>query len=54
MKSDGSVVDDGGANPISGYSLVQAADLPAAQKMAKGCPILEAGGSIEIAPTLAM
>ncbi len=54
VKSDGSVADNGGANPVSGYSLVEAADAAAAQKMAKGCPILQAGGSIEIAPTIDM
>ena len=54
MKPDGAVAADGGANPVSGYSLVEAADLAAAQKIAKGCPILDAGGSVEIAETIPM
>ena len=45
----GRVEDNGGANPISGYSLVEMADTDAAIAYAKGCPILEEGGSIEIA-----
>ena len=54
VKPDGSIVGDGGANPVSGYSLIEASDLAAAQKIAQGCPILGAGGSVEIAPTLQM
>lgn len=51
---DGSVTDDGGANPVSGYSLVEASDKEGAIAMAKGCPILAAGGSIEVAEALDM
>jgi hypothetical protein len=54
VSSDGSVSDTGGANPASGYSVVEAADLAAAQKLAKSCPHLAYGGSIEIAPTIEM
>ena len=50
----GSVDDDGGANPISGYSVVEAADMDAALVMAKGCPILQAGGSVEVAQEMDM
>ncbi|WP_322866692.1 hypothetical protein U5922_011180 [Aquicoccus sp. G2-2] len=49
------VDDNGGANPVSGYSLVNAPDIDAACKMAKGCPILDGGnGSIEVAEALEM
>lgn len=51
---NGSVVPDGGANPASGYSVVQAASLDAAVAMAKGCPILHNGGSVEVAPIIDM
>lgn len=54
VNSDGSVADNGGANPASGYSLVEAKTLADAQAHAKGCPILAAGGSIEVAPTIDM
>lgn len=47
------VSDDGGANPLSGYSLVQAADFDAAIALAKGCPILD-HGTVEIAQTMDM
>ncbi|MGH1576229.1 YciI family protein [Planktotalea sp.] len=52
--SQSGVVDNGGANPISGYSVVEAADIDAAIEMAKGCPILQSGGSVEVAPELEM
>ena len=48
---NGSVADGGGANPASGYSLVNAADMDDAVKKAQGCPILAGGGSVEVAET---
>jgi hypothetical protein len=49
------VEDNGGANPVSGYTLVNAPDMAAACDMAKGCPILDGGkGSIEVAEALEM
>lgn len=45
------VEDNGGANPISGYSLVNADSIDAALEMAKGCPILKSG-SIEVAEAI--
>lgn len=52
--SPSGVTDDGGANPVSGYSMVEAADQDAAAEMAKGCPILADGGSVEVAEILSM
>lgn len=49
VKSDGKMVSGGGANPLSGYSLIEAKDLEDAHKKAKGCPLLKSGGTIEIA-----
>ena len=54
VKSNGSVVKDGGANPASGYSLIEAIDYDAAAAMAKGCPLLAKGGSVEIAEAIDM
>jgi len=54
VKSDGKMVGGGGSNPISGYSLIEAKDLEDAHKKAKGCPLLKAGGTIEIAPAMDM
>ena len=52
--SDGSARDGGGANPLSGYTLISATDLDAAASLVKGCPILAAGGTIEVAEALDM
>jgi hypothetical protein len=49
INSDGSTTAGGGANPASGYSVIEAADLAAAEAHAKGCPILSDGGSVEVA-----
>lgn len=49
IKSGGAVSEGGGANPVSGYSLIKADTLDAAVKLAKGCPNLESGGTIEVA-----
>ena len=49
--SDGDVVDDGGANPASGYGLFEAADVEEAISIARGCPVLADGGSVELAET---
>lgn len=54
VKSDGSLAEGGGANPASGYSLIEAASLAEAHKKAQGCPLLKAGGSIEIAQAMDM
>ena len=54
VHADGSVSSDGGANPTSGYSLVSAADQDAALELAKACPILQDGGSVEVAEAMEM
>ena len=54
VKADGKLVDGGGANPISGYSLIEASSLEDAHNKAKGCPLLKAGGTIEIAQAMDM
>ena len=54
VKSDGSLIDGGGANPVSGYSLIEASSLDDAHKKARGCPLLKAGGTIEIAQAMDM
>lgn len=44
------VSDGGGANPVSGYTIVSADDMDAATDMARGCPMVaDATGSIEVA-----
>lgn len=51
---DGKVTNDGGANPVSGYSLIEAADEADAVAKAKACPVLASGGSIELAEAFDM
>lgn len=41
-------------NPVSGYTIIDAADIDAAVATAKGCPILQAGGSVEVAEAIDM
>ncbi|WP_339915458.1 YciI family protein [uncultured Brevundimonas sp.] len=48
------VTDDGGSNPLSGFTIVQADSIDAAVEMAKRSPHVEVGGTIEIAPALDM
>ena len=45
------VTDDGGANPLEGFTIVEASDINAAIDMAKDCPHLEIG-TIEVAPVI--
>ena len=54
VNSDGSIRNDGGSNPASGYSLIEASDLAEATEKARACPILKAGGSVELAEALDM
>lgn len=52
VHSDGSVSDDGGSNPASGYGLIEATSREDAVEKAKGCPILAVGGSVELAEAI--
>ena len=53
--SAASVADDGGANPLSGYSVVRADTIEAACEMARGCPMVADGsGSVEVAEIVEM
>ena len=51
--SSGGVTDDGGSNPLMGYSIVKADSMDAALEIAKGCPFLEMG-TIEVAQVMEM
>lgn len=51
IAKSGAVSDGGGANPVTGYSVVKADNLDAAVALAKGCPILQDGGSVEVCET---
>jgi hypothetical protein len=47
----GSVSDE--ANGPTGYSIIKAETLDQAVELAKGCPVLQGGASIEVAETFA-
>jgi hypothetical protein len=51
IAANGAVSDGGGANPASGYSLIEADSLDGAVELAKGCPVLGGGSTIEVAET---
>ncbi len=48
------VNEGGGVNPLTGYSLIEAADLDVATAIAQSCPILQAGGSVEVGQAVDM
>ena len=50
IAADGSVTDDA-AGP-SGYSILKADTLDEAVELAKGCPVLAAGASIQVVETI--
>jgi hypothetical protein len=54
VKGSGAVTKDGGANPVSGYSLIEAKDHDEAATLARGCPLLATGGSVEVAEVMDM
>ena len=39
---------------MTGFTLINAADIDEAVSLAKGCPILESGGSVEVGETIDM
>jgi hypothetical protein len=47
----GGSVSEGGASGLTGYTVLQADSLQAATEMAKGSPVLESGGSVEVYET---
>lgn len=49
-----SVSDDGGPNAMSGFSVVKAESIEAALEMAKACPFLDTGGTLEVAEMMEM
>lgn len=52
--SDGSISEGGGSNPASGYSVIEASSVENACEMARGCPLLASGGSVEVAEVIEM
>ena len=52
VSADG-VADDGGSNPLSGYSILEVDSMDAALDIARTCPHLD-HGTIEVAPLMDM
>jgi hypothetical protein len=51
INSDGSAAEGGGADPVTGYTVISADDMDAAVEMSKGCPHLTSGGTVEVGET---
>lgn len=50
----GGSVSDGGSRGLTGYSIVSAGSLDSAVELAKGCPVLEVGGAVDVYEAIAM
>lgn len=53
VATDGTI-SEGGASGMSGYTIVEAASMEAALEMAKSCPFLDVGGSLEVSELMQM
>jgi len=53
VNADGGVTDTEG-DRVTGYSIIEADDIDAAIEIARGCPILADGGSVEVAELVEM
>lgn len=53
VNPDGSVTD-GGMSTMSGFTIVEADSMEAALTMAKACPFLDIGGSLEVSELMSM
>ena len=53
VATDGSV-SDGATNGLTGYGIINAADIDAACEIAKGCPVLNNNGNVEVAEAIDM
>jgi hypothetical protein len=50
----GGSVSDGGSRGLTGYSIVSAESLDSAVELAKGCPVLEVGGAVDVYEAIVM
>ena len=53
VATDGSV-SDGATNALTGYSIVNAADIDGACEIAKGCPVVSNNGNAEVTEAIDM
>ncbi|HEY6449711.1 MAG TPA: YciI family protein [Candidatus Cybelea sp.] len=56
VKDNGRTVTDGpfaeAKDLVGGYTLIEAPNLERAAELAKGCPVLERGGAVEVRPIM--
>ena len=52
--SPGGAVKAGGATAMSGYTIIEADSIDAALSLAKACPFLDIGGSLEVSELVEM
>ncbi len=45
---------EGSVNPMTGFSVVKADNMEGAIELAKGCPVLEIGGTLEVSEMMQM
>lgn len=50
----GGSVSDGGSRGLTGYSIVSADSLESAVELAKGCPVTETSGAVDVYEAIAM
>jgi hypothetical protein len=50
----GGSVSDGGSRGLTGYSIVSAENLDSAVELAKGCPVVEIGGAVDVYEAMTM
>jgi hypothetical protein len=50
--ADDTTVSEGAPSALTGYSVLSADSLQAAGELVKGCPVLVAGGSVEVYETI--
>lgn len=52
--SGGGNVSDGAGSMLTGYSVLKADSLASATELAKGCPVLANGGTVDVYETIAV
>jgi len=50
----GGSVDSGGSRGLTGFSIVAAESLESAVQLARGCPVLEIGGAVDVYAAIAI
>lgn len=54
LASDGTLTNGGVAPDLNGFGVIEASDMEAAVELAKGCPVLAGGATVQISEALEM